>query len=555
MDMATAATTSGLDDKKEEKAEGCETSEEVKNGLQEKEESEETPPQVVNIITLNDIDFIEHDTPPFPGNGSIEHELEDSETVKLLDDHIASIDKLSITDKKKEARLSSLLKQVEEDYPELQTRPREPDKPSPPVTREERRDDVTSFSTKTTHHVVTIEDQIKSLSDIDKDVEKKIESLGFTTGSIQRYRADGSGSEFDRSEAATTDSFEQETDTCDLFQTVGSATPNSQSNAEIFRSIGATIASSQATFISADDVLGSIEAPPTLPNLETTKDLDSTQYGSSQFEEKDALTETEEVASKGENHLEEDQTSEAGGNICLTQMADESTDATILAPVCLYPAQVHQYCPPGLEGLLDCGQLVIHKENLRHNRVFNNNALRKMEVIDISRKVLFYVEEEVPPLTDNSFLFKVYNKDKQEVMQIYNPQSNTCFGCGASWHCLRKCHFQALVFAPLGQVAGFVKRSHTYFVQEFLVMNSQEDVLLIMRGGPDDLEIYTPDLNDELGRLSVHHWHGIMHEVRRSHSDYGITFPIDLDVRVKAVLLGAVFALDWMYSTRGGRVR
>ncbi len=89
------------------------------------------------------------------------------------------------------------------------------------------------------------------------------------------------------------------------------------------------------------------------------------------------------------------------------------------------------------------------------------------------------------------------------------------------------------------------------------------------------LQIYTPALEDELGRLAVHNWVGIMREIKRSADDYGITcewkslpehvcartsdfiaargrqialhcfvaVPMDLDVRVKATLLGAVFFL------------
>ena len=42
-------------------------------------------------------------------------------------------------------------------------------------------------------------------------------------------------------------------------------------------------------------------------------------------------------------------------------------------------------------------------------------------------------------------------------------------------------------------------------------------------------QIYSPDLKDELGRLSVHGWVGVMHEVRRSFEDYGLTCEYSVD--------------------------
>ena len=33
--------------------------------------------------------------------------------------------------------------------------------------------------------------------------------------------------------------------------------------------------------------------------------------------------------------------------------------------------------------------------------------------------------------------------------------------------------------------------------------------------------------------------------------NFGLTFPIDLDVKMKAVLLGATFLIDFMYFERG----
>ena len=37
------------------------------------------------------------------------------------------------------------------------------------------------------------------------------------------------------------------------------------------------------------------------------------------------------------------------------------------------------------------------------------------------------------------------------------------------------------------------------------------------------LQIHSPDYSTEVGRLAAHHWVGIMHEVRRSSEDIGLT--------------------------------
>ncbi|KAI0228684.1 Phospholipid scramblase 2 [Lamellibrachia satsuma] len=203
-------------------------------------------------------------------------------------------------------------------------------------------------------------------------------------------------------------------------------------------------------------------------------------------------------------------------------------------------------CPPGLDVLLDTGQVVIHKANLRHNTVIKEDAVSRLEVIDEMRHLLFYIEQDPPPNGEHSFMFRFYNSQKTEVAQVYNPVSSECVCGGASWHWFKRCKFSAIVYAPPGVIAGFIRRSHTLFVQEYEILGPHEDILLLLRGGPADLEIYTPDLDDEIGRLSVHGWCGIMHEIRRSAHDYGLTFPLDLDIRVKVVLLAAVFALDWV---------
>ena len=119
----------------------------------------------------------------------------------------------------------------------------------------------------------------------EKDVEdKKMEQILLITDAIMdqttrdaplaapEVGGDEAGSEMAPSDGAT-DSYEQDTDTYDLYQTVGSMTPNSLSNADVFRSLAATVASSQATFISAEDALGPHEDVPASPRSPLATEL------------------------------------------------------------------------------------------------------------------------------------------------------------------------------------------------------------------------------------------------------------------------------------------
>ncbi|XP_064438704.1 phospholipid scramblase 3 isoform X4 [Mirounga angustirostris] len=70
---------------------------------------------------------------------------------------------------------------------------------------------------------------------------------------------------------------------------------------------------------------------------------------------------------------------------------------------------------------------------------------------------------------------------------------------------------------------------------------------------PCDLqEVKTPDESRSVGRISKQ-WGGLFQEALTDAEDFGLQFPLDLDVRVKAVLLGATFLIDYMFfEKRGG---
>lgn len=51
---------------------------------------------------------------------------------------------------------------------------------------------------------------------------------------------------------------------------------------------------------------------------------------------------------------------------------------------------------------------------------------------------------------------------------------------------------------------------------------------------------------DEVGKISKQ-WSGLAREMFTDADFFGINFPMDLDVRMKAVMLGACFLIDAMF--------
>ncbi|XP_078011758.1 phospholipid scramblase 3 isoform X2 [Phascolarctos cinereus] len=64
-------------------------------------------------------------------------------------------------------------------------------------------------------------------------------------------------------------------------------------------------------------------------------------------------------------------------------------------------------------------------------------------------------------------------------------------------------------------------------------------------------EVKTKDESRSVGRISKQ-WGGIVPEALTDADQFGLQFPLDLDVRLKAVLLGAAFLIDYVFFEKPG---
>lgn len=67
---------------------------------------------------------------------------------------------------------------------------------------------------------------------------------------------------------------------------------------------------------------------------------------------------------------------------------------------------------------------------------------------------------------------------------------------------------------------------------------------------PIALQLKGKDSNKPIGRISKQ-WSGLLKEVFTDTDNFGIQFPLDMDVKMKAVLLGACFLIVRPYSENG----
>jgi len=118
---------------------------------------------------------------------------------------------------------------------------------------------------------------------------------------------------------------------------------------------------------------------------------------------------------------------------------------------------------------------------------------------------------------------------------------------------------EIVVESPVGQVCGYVQQGCACADAKFSVLDAQQQAVLSIDGPRGCCEgcsnyplkegeytIMTSDGAQEVGKLTKH-WMGYGFESLTTKDKFVVAFPLDLDVRMKAVLIGAVFIIDYMY--------
>uniref|UniRef100_A0A8C6YG37 Phospholipid scramblase n=1 Tax=Naja naja TaxID=35670 RepID=A0A8C6YG37_NAJNA len=215
-------------------------------------------------------------------------------------------------------------------------------------------------------------------------------------------------------------------------------------------------------------------------------------------------------------------------------------------------------CPPGLEYLSQLDWLLIHQKYEILELITSFETANKYEVRNRLGEMVYFATEENNFCVRNClgslrpFTMVISNHVGQQVIHLVRPFR--CDGC-----CCPCCLQELEVQAPPGLPIGYIQQLWHPCLPKFVIQDeAHRDVLKIIGPcitsaccGDVVFEVMALDEQTRVGKISKK-WGGVLQEFFTDVDFLGISFPLDLDVKMKAVMLGAGFLLDYIFFESGG---
>ncbi|CAL9684639.1 unnamed protein product [Knipowitschia caucasica] len=143
------------------------------------------------------------------------------------------------------------------------------------------------------------------------------------------------------------------------------------------------------------------------------------------------------------------------------------------------------------------------------------------------------------------FNIRILDNFNSEILAVTRKTNACCF----PW-CLQEVEIQS----PPGFPIGYMVQNWHWFWPKFTLLDASRRAVLKIKGPFCRIKCCTDVVFDVLsldegrvvGQISKQ-WAGFLQEGFTDASHFSVMFPMDLEVKVKALLLGAVFLIDFMY--------
>lgn len=233
---------------------------------------------------------------------------------------------------------------------------------------------------------------------------------------------------------------------------------------------------------------------------------------------------------------------------------DPQYDPQISASPVVTPVGV----PPGLEYLTQIDQILIHQKVELLEAFIGFETNNQYDIKNSLGQKIYKAKEKNDCCTRNccgslrSFDMKIKDINDREVIRLIRP-----FRCVSCWCpcCLQEMEVQA----PPGTTIGYVQQDWHPCLPRFSIQGANKETLMKLEGpcfacnccGDVNFELKSKDGSESIGRISKQ-WSGLLKEVFTDTDNFGIQFPLDMDVKMKAVLMGATFLIDFMFFEKVG---
>ncbi|XP_058152392.1 phospholipid scramblase 1-like [Dasypus novemcinctus] len=210
-------------------------------------------------------------------------------------------------------------------------------------------------------------------------------------------------------------------------------------------------------------------------------------------------------------------------------------------------------CPPGLEYLTQVNQLLVRQRLDLLEVLTCLETSNKYEVMNNQGQRIYFAEEKHHCFllhfcgSWRPFTMTIYDNFGRDVITLYRSLGSSC--------CWSDCCLQKLkVEAPPGEKIGYVYQSYQPCFPTFTLKNENMTDVMTIRGPCIisnclmDVNFNLLSLDDEkvIGKFTKQ-LAGYMTDKLRDANKFGIQFPVNLDVKMKALMLAASFLIDYMY--------
>ncbi|KAG7163846.1 phospholipid scramblase 1-like [Homarus americanus] len=212
--------------------------------------------------------------------------------------------------------------------------------------------------------------------------------------------------------------------------------------------------------------------------------------------------------------------------------------------------------PPGLDYLTQLDQVLVKQKHEIFEILSGCEMNNKYELKNSLGQQFLLAKEDTDCCTRQCcgpmrpYEMALLDNQEQEIIHLSRPLA--CINCCCS------CCLQSLeVSSPPGSAIGTIHQEWsicTPMAGKFTIRNVSGDVVLRIEGpvcafscgGDVVFKIFNEDNSAQIGHITKQ-WRGFCAEAFTDADNFGLTFPMDLEVRFKALIIGAAFLIDFMY--------